>query len=92
MVDARREGGLLAEVARQVHHLEAPVARAAVEQVGQRVVARTVIDEHDLEAKPGVVEEGLDRGQEQVDRLFLVEHRHDQRQQRIGRPPRTLGG
>ena len=36
--------------------------------------------------------QGWHRVEEDVDRLFLVEHGHDQRQQRIGRPPVALGG
>ena len=90
VVDAGGERGLLAEVARQVDHPDAAVARAAVEQVGERVVARAVVHEHDLEAQAGALEERLDRRQEDVDQLLLVEHRHDQRQQRIGRPARAL--
>ena len=92
MVDAGGEGGLLAEVARQVDDPDAPVAGAAVEQAGERVVARAVVHEHDLEAQPVALEDRHDRVDEEVDRFVLVEDRHHQRQQRVGRPSGPLQG
>ena len=93
MVDAGGEGGFLAEVARQVDDAEAPVGTAAMEQARERVVARAVVHEDDLEA-------GCRRAPAEAPRvsrkrsivLLFVEHRYDQRQQRIGRPARPLGG
>ena len=90
VVDAGGERRLLAEVAREVDDPQPAVTRAAVEQMGQRVVVRAVVHEHDLEAQAGALQKRLDRRQEDIDRLLLVEHRHDQRQQRIGRPARAL--
>ena len=92
MVDAGGQRGFLAEIARQVDHPQAAVAGAAVEQAAQRIVARAVIHEHDLEAQAVALHQRLHRVEEDVDRFLLVEHRHHQRQQRIGRPARTLAG
>ncbi len=92
MIDAGGEGGFLAEVARQVHDLDASIAQAAIQQMGQGIVVRAVVDEHDLEPQAGAVEEWLDRPQEEVDRLLFVEDRYDQRQEWIRWPAGALGG
>src|SRR5581483_12522994 len=67
VVYAGGESRLLAEIARKVDHANAFVAAAAVEQMPERLVARAVVHEHDLETQPRLVEEWFDRGEEELD-------------------------
>ena len=92
MINARGESGFLAEVARQIDDADAPVAAAPVEEARERVVARAVVDEDQLETQRRALEQRHDRVEEEVNRLFLVEHGNDQRQQRICRPSLALRG
>ncbi len=69
MVDAGGERRFLAEVARQVDDAGAAGrARLRSSRRAQRVVARAVIDEHDLEAKPVALHQWPHRVEEEVDR------------------------
>ena len=91
MVDAGGQGGLLAEVARQVDHPDAggrarlQSSRAASVSSREPSFTNTISKRRPARSRNG----STDR-QEELDRLLFVEHRHDQRQQRIGRPARAL--
>lgn len=82
-VEARRQRGFLAEVARQIDHAHARLARADRDELLERVVAAAVVHADDLEA------DRFDRlhqrhhfRKEPRDRVAFVVERHDERNER----------
>jgi len=74
-----RQRDVLAEVARQPHHLEPVVLGARREQHAERVVAAAVVDEHDLPRLAEPVEHRRDRREERREVPGLVVRGRDDR-------------
>jgi hypothetical protein len=92
-VDARRDGGLVAEVARERQDLVARLARGELLEHGQRLILRAVVDEDDLPAGADLGQLGQEITQAPIelgDDELLVEHRDHERKDGPLHRARTL--